>query len=372
MVQWLPVLSIQIEKMHFAISVCVLAAYEQDLAVGDGEGAACPQWVLHPDGEHLPLVLVYFVHFDRVVNLLLCASEEATKSINEFICNRASTKVMALILHRRHLIPLVLLNIVLFNRAQPLLAREAAKHKHTSLTNCDCMCVPTFRHLRFVQNFVLLSQINSGVLFRWRPTASDQNLCRTQCYRGRALVEFVARCIGQLLERPLIFIDIVAETDFRVDVVAEEVNICLTLRSFVQRRILKQSFLNGAKIVNMNGILEHVIDKVRTRPDKIVQSLQNLEILPLLLMENIEPVLILVQLHLINSLLQLVPLLLYHFLSFLYFLLLVLELFYFFINLLLHHLEQILVLYFQLVHYSAERLFQLVDLLVELLSDLHF
>ena len=50
--------------------------------------------------------------------------------------------------------------------------------------------------------------------------------------------------IWQFLESPLILIDIVAEADFGVDVVAEEIDVGLTLRPLIQTRILKQRLLN--------------------------------------------------------------------------------------------------------------------------------
>ena len=89
----------------------------------------------------------------------------------------------------------------------------------------------------------------------------------------------------------------------------------------------------------MNGILKHVVDKVRRGLDEVIDGLQHLEVFSLLLMENIELVLVLIELHPIYSLLELISLIFNHFLSFLDFLLLFLQLFNFFVNLFLHHLE---------------------------------
>ena len=88
-------------------------------------------------------------------------------------------------------------------------------------------------------------------------------------------------------------------------------------------------------------------------------------------MEDVELVLVLVQLHAVNSLFQLCSLVLNHFFSFLDFLLLLLKLFDLLIDLLFHHLEQVLVLDFELVHDTSEGLLQFVNLFVELFADLN-
>ena len=122
----------------------------------------------------------------------------------------------------------------------------------------------------------------------------------------------------------------------------------------------------------MNGILEHVVHKVRRRLDEVIDSLEHLQVLPLLLVEQVELVLILVELHSIDGLLEVVPLILDHLFSLLDFFLLFLQLFYLLVDLLLHHLEQVLVLDLELVHDTSEGLLELVDLLVELLANLVF
>ena len=88
-------------------------------------------------------------------------------------------------------------------------------------------------------------------------------------------------------------------------------------------------------------------------------------------MEDVESILILVKLHLIDRLLKLISLLFDHLLSFLDLFLLVLELLDLLIDLLLHHLKKILMLNLELVHYPSERLFELVNFFIELLSHLH-
>ena len=89
----------------------------------------------------------------------------------------------------------------------------------------------------------------------------------------------------------------------------------------------------------MDRIFKHVINKVWTWFDKIIQGLQNLEILTLLLMENVESILVLIKLHFIDSLFEFIALLLDHLFTFFDFFLFILKLLNFFIDLLLHHLK---------------------------------
>ncbi len=44
---------------------------------------------LHSHGEYSPDVLLNLVHFNRVINLLLCASEEAAESVDAFVVDGA-------------------------------------------------------------------------------------------------------------------------------------------------------------------------------------------------------------------------------------------------------------------------------------------
>ena len=89
-------------------------------------------------------------------------------------------------------------------------------------------------------------------------------------------------------------------------------------------------------------------------------------------MEQIETHFVLVELHFVDGRLQLVSLVLDHLFPLLDLLFLFLELFDLLVNLLLHHLKQVLMLNFELVHDPPETLLKLVDLLVELLPDFHF
>ena len=122
----------------------------------------------------------------------------------------------------------------------------------------------------------------------------------------------------------------------------------------------------------MNCILEHVVDEVWIWLDEIIQGAQNLQVLSLFLMEQIETNFVLVELHFVYGRFQLVSLVLDHLFPLLDLLFLFLELFDLLVNLLLHHLKQVLMLNFELVHDPPETLLKLVDLLVELLPDFHF
>ena len=121
----------------------------------------------------------------------------------------------------------------------------------------------------------------------------------------------------------------------------------------------------------MNGIFEHVVHEVWVWFDEVIKSRQDLQVFPLLLVEQVEPHFVLVKLHLGDRSFQLIPLVFNHLLSFLNFLFLLLQLFDFLINLFLHHLEKILMLDLELVHNPPEALLQLVDFFVELLANFH-
>ena len=89
-------------------------------------------------------------------------------------------------------------------------------------------------------------------------------------------------------------------------------------------------------------------------------------------MEQIEPDFILVELHFVDRRFELASLLIDHFFPLLDLLLFLLQLLDLFIDLLLHHLKQVLVLDLKLVHDTAEGLLQLVHLFVKLLTYFHF
>ena len=122
----------------------------------------------------------------------------------------------------------------------------------------------------------------------------------------------------------------------------------------------------------MDSIFKHVINKVWVWFDKVIKCRKNLQIFSFLLMKKVEPYFILIKFHLVDSLSKLTSLVLNHLFSFLDFLFLLLELFDLFVDLFLHHLEEILVLDFKLVHDSSETFFKLINFFIKLLSDFHF
>ena len=145
----------------------------------------------------------------------------------------------------------------------------------------------------------------------------------------------------------------------------------LILRTSIETWELEKRFLDRTIVIDVDRILEHVVDEVRVWLNEVIQGREDFKILSLLLVEKIEAHLILVELHLVDSLLKFVALVVNHLLPLLDLLFLFLKLFNLLVNLLLHHLEQILVLDLQLVHNSTEALLKLIDLFVELLSNLH-
>ena len=94
----------------------------------------------------------------------------------------------------------------------------------------------------------------------------------------------------------------------------------------------------------MNSVLEHEVNEVRRRLDELVQLLQVLQLSTLLLVENIEIILGGVKLHVLDLGGQVGLLLGDLLVALLKFLFLVLERADFFVNLLLHHLVQVLLL----------------------------
>ena len=94
----------------------------------------------------------------------------------------------------------------------------------------------------------------------------------------------------------------------------------------------------------MNGVLEHEVDEVGRRFDELIQLLQVLQLSPLLLVENVEIILGGVQLHVLDLGGQVGLLLGDLLVAFLELLFLVLERADLLVDLLLHHLVQILLL----------------------------
>ena len=96
----------------------------------------------------------------------------------------------------------------------------------------------------------------------------------------------------------------------------------------------------------MNSIFEHVVHEVRVWLDEVIQGTQDFQILSFLLVEQIESYLILVQLHFVDGGLEFISLVINHLFSLLDLFLLLLELLDLLVDLLLHHLEEVLMLDF--------------------------
>ena len=94
----------------------------------------------------------------------------------------------------------------------------------------------------------------------------------------------------------------------------------------------------------MNSVLEHEVDEVGRRFDELIQLLQILQLSPLLLVKNVEIILRCVQLHIFDLSCQVGLLLGDLLVALLELLFLVLERADLLVNLLLHHLVQILLL----------------------------
>jgi hypothetical protein len=82
---------------------------------------------------------------------------------------------VTLIFHCRHLLPLVLFYDVLFYRAQPLFTTEAAQNINIVTAHSDCMGISALIHHRLGDDFVFDGQVNAGVFFWGRASASDKN-----------------------------------------------------------------------------------------------------------------------------------------------------------------------------------------------------
>ena len=179
---------------------------------------------LHSDSQDNPSVFIDIVDFDRIVDLLLSASKEASKCINELVVNCACTQVMSLVFHHSHLGPFVLLDFVLFDRVKTLFAAEAAEDVHVAAAHGNGMRVSTLIHRALVCDLVLNGAIDASVFLGRTAASSYQDLVRAERDRCGALVELGSAAVRQLFDRPFVFIDVIAEANLRVHVVPEKIN----------------------------------------------------------------------------------------------------------------------------------------------------
>ena len=123
--KWSPSLALHIEQVHFAISIGVLAANEDDFRRGHSQGGARPKRILHTYSKNDPSIFVDIIHFYGVIDLLLGTSEESSEGVDELIINRACAQVMSFVFHDGHLGPFVLFDLISFDRVEALLAAES-------------------------------------------------------------------------------------------------------------------------------------------------------------------------------------------------------------------------------------------------------
>lgn len=100
----------------------------------------------------------------------------------------------------------------------------------------------------------------------------------------------------------------------------------------------------------MNGVFKHVIDKVGVRLHEISEDTEHLEVLFLLVIKGIERHIVCVDVHFGQGVVQLLPIHNDLVIPFFYFFLFLLKTFQLFIDLVFHHLEQILLLNLELLN----------------------
>lgn len=132
----------------------------------------------------------------------------------------------------------------------------------------------------------------------------------------------------------------------------------------------KQSLLNGAIIVNVDGVLEHVIDKIGIWFYEVVQYLEHLQIFLFSLKECAESHIVCVEVHCGNGRGKLLSVCDDGFISFFYLFLFLLQAFEFFVNLLLHHSIEVLLLDLKLLDDASKGFLQALHLFIELLPYL--
>ena len=94
--------------------------------------------------------------------------------------------------------------------------------------------------------------------------------------------------VRKLLNRPFVFINIIAETYLRVYIISEQVYLGLIMGDLGQGRELEQSFLDTAIVVHMNGVLEHVVYKIGVGLNEVIEHLQYFDVFLLFFIKGIE------------------------------------------------------------------------------------
>jgi hypothetical protein len=138
-------------------------------------------------------------------------------------------------------------------------------------------------------------------------------------------------------------------------------------RPLVHRGELKKRFFNGAIVINMYSVLEHIVHKILIGPHKVIEHREHLQVLPLALVEGAEGHVVGVDLHLGQVRGELLPVLDDLLVPLLHLLLLFLQRLQLALDLVLHHLVEVLLLDFQLLDDPPEGLFEPFHFLSKLL-----
>lgn len=144
----------------------------------------------------------------------------------------------------------------------------------------------------------------------------------------------------------------------------------LLLRASPHRRELEECLLDASVVVDMDGVLEHVVSEIRRGFHEIIEHLEHFDIFLLLFSKGVKRHIVSVNFHRIHRLPEFFLVGDNLLLTFLDFFLFVRKPLKFFIDLLLHHSVEVLLLHFELLDNSSERLLKPIDFFLELLLDL--
>jgi len=216
--------------MDLTIAISVFAPNQNDFSWGNWKCTAGPKWILHSNCKDCPCVFLSLINFNSVVDFLLGTSEETSKSVDKLVVNRAGAQVVSFVFHHRHLSPLILLYSVFFHRIKPLFARKTSENKDVAFAHGNSVSISGLVHGTFIDDFILDSEVEASILFRWGPAASNQDFVGRQSNCCWALVKLGGVAIIQLFDWPFILIDIIAERNLRVYVVSKQEDLGLVLR----------------------------------------------------------------------------------------------------------------------------------------------
>ena len=78
--------------------------------------------------------------------------------------------------------------------------------------------------------------------------------------------------VWQLFKGPFILIDIIAQTYLRVNIISEQIDVGLTFWTSVERWVLEESLLDGAIVIDMDCVFEHVVHEVGVGLNEVIES----------------------------------------------------------------------------------------------------